>query len=228
MSFEIELRKTLVSDGREFRLDVQFKTDASRVVVIGPSGAGKSLMLQAMAGLLDLEFGRVRVDAQWLQDSTRGLNLPSRQRRLGFVFQDYALFPHLNVRQNIAFGLRQGWLNPRRLVASSASSEMEAVVERSLQRFELTEVAGLLPQALSGGQRQRTALARALASEPGALLLDEPFSALDPALRERMRDELAALLERLQLPMLMITHDAEDVRRFAQQSFELAQGRVQR
>ena len=223
MSFEIDLRRRLKSEAREFQLEVQFKTEASRVVVIGPSGAGKSLTLLAMAGLLDVDAGRVCVNGQCLQDSASGWRMPSRQRRLGYVFQDYALFPHLSVRQNIAFGLRQGWFNPRR---STVAGEAGQMVEDFLQRFDLTEVAEMLPQALSGGQRQRTALARALVAEPRALLLDEPFSALDPALRERMRDELAALLERLQIPMLMITHDAEDVRRFAQASFELAQGRV--
>jgi molybdate transport system ATP-binding protein len=152
-----------------------------------------------------------------LFDSSTGVNVPARARRFGYVFQDYALFPHLNVRQNIAFGLQGGLLNP------SPKADGDAV-QRWLQAFELTEVASQHPQQLSGGQRQRTAFARALVNEPQALLLDEPFSALDPALRERMRDELQRMLERIGIPMLMITHDPDDLLRFGDARLLLQDG----
>ncbi|WP_077037071.1 ATP-binding cassette domain-containing protein [Pelomonas sp. KK5] len=217
MSFEVRFRKTLPGSG--FALDIAFATTARRTVIYGPSGAGKSLTLQALAGLQRPDEGRIACDGEALFDAAAGIDLPARRRRFGYLFQDYALFPRLTVRQNIAFGLRRGWLNPPRRVDDPA-------VQRWLQAFELEGVAGQLPGELSGGQRQRTALARALVSEPRALLLDEPFSALDAALRARLRDELQQLLDRIDIPMLMITHDAEDLERFGQQRLLLEAGRI--
>jgi len=218
--FDVQIQKTVRSGGRKFVLDVSFKTKAQRTVIYGPSGAGKSLTLQAIAGLLKPDGGQIALQGQALFDAKQGLDLPSRERGFGYLFQDYALFPHLNVRQNIAFGLRRGWLNPPAAVAGRE-------VERWLQAFELEAVAGQRPHELSGGQRQRTALARALVNQPRALLLDEPFAALDPELRERMREELLALLDRLQIPMLMITHDPEDLVCFGQAKLLIAEGRIQ-
>jgi molybdate transport system ATP-binding protein len=217
MSFDVQIRKQVSSVGRRFELDVHFKTEARRTVIYGPSGAGKSLTLQAIAGLLKPDSGRIAFDAQTLFDASSGVNVPARARHFGYLFQDYALFPHLNVRQNIAFGLQTGLRNPKAHVSGVA-------VERWLKAFELGEVAGQRPHQLSGGQRQRTALARALVSEPRALLLDEPFSALDPELRERMRDELQTLLDRIDIPMLMITHDPEDLARFGEARLLLRDG----
>lgn len=223
MSFEIRIHRRMPAPpgatGSGFALDLDLRTEARRLVIHGPSGAGKSLTLQAIAGLLRPDEGLVRVAGETLFDSSRRLDLPSRERRLGYLFQDYALFPHLDVRQNIAFGLQRGWRNPSR----SAADER---VRHWLSRMALEGVASQRPHQLSGGQRQRTALARALITEPRALLLDEPFAALDPALRERLREELAALLERLQIPLLMITHDIEDLERFGEARVQLQDGRV--
>jgi len=219
MSFDVQIRKRLSSANRSFELDVRFRTEARRTVIYGPSGAGKSLTLQAIAGLLKPDSGRIAFDDEPLFDGGAGVDLPARARRFGYLFQDYALFPRLNVRQNIAFGLRRGWFNPPR-------QKVDEAVEGSLRAFELTEVAGQRPHELSGGQRQRTALARALVSEPRALLLDEPFAALDPELRERMRDELQTLLERIEIPMLMITHDPDDLARFGESRLLLRGGMI--
>jgi len=219
MSFDVQIRKRVNSANRSFELDVRFRTEARCTVIYGPSGAGKSLTLQAIAGLLKPDSGRIACDDEPLFDSGAGVDLPARARRFGFLFQDYALFPRLNVRQNIAFGLKRGWFNPSRNAA-------DAAVDRWLRAFELTEVAGQKPHELSGGQRQRTALARALVAEPRALLLDEPFAALDPELRERMRDELQALLARIDIPMLMITHDPEDLARFGESRLLLRGGSI--
>jgi molybdate transport system ATP-binding protein len=219
MSFDVQIRKKISGGGRSFELDVRFRTEARRTVIYGPSGAGKSLTLQAIAGLLKPDSGRISVDEQPLFDAAAGIDVPARQRRFGYLFQDYALFPHLNVRQNIAFGLQRGLLNPPRDADG-------ATVERWLQAFELGALAGQRPQQLSGGQRQRTALARALVNEPRALLLDEPFSALDPELCGRMRDELETLLDRIDIPMLMITHDPEDSARFGDTRLLLRDGRI--
>lgn len=217
--FDVQIRKRITSPGRSFELDVSFSTEARRTVIYGPSGAGKSLTLQAIAGLLTPDSGRIVFGGDTLFDSGAGILRPARERRFGYLFQDYALFPHLNVRQNIAFGLRQGWRNP-------PAQGRDAAVEHWLQAFELEAVAGQRPHQLSGGQRQRTALARALVNQPRALLLDEPFAALDPELRGRLRDELQALLHRIEIPMLMITHDPEDLARFGEARLQLRDGRI--
>ncbi len=220
MSFDARFTKQVRSDGgRQFELDIQFFTASRSTVIHGPSGAGKSLLLQALAGLLQPDQGQIRFDGATLFDASSQQNLPARARQFGYLFQDYALFPKLTVRQNVAFGLQRGWLNPNRTTTDPR-------VARWLEAFELTEVAEQWPHTLSGGQRQRTALARALVNEPRALLLDEPFSALDPALRGRMRDELQQLLAKLALPMVMITHDPEDLERFGETRLLVVNGRV--
>jgi molybdate transport system ATP-binding protein len=180
MSFDVDIRKTVSSERRSFELRVQFHARARRTVIFGPSGAGKSLTLQAIAGLLQPDAGRIVFDNDVLFDRAANIDVPARRRNFGYLFQDYALFPKLNVRQNIAFALQSGLRNP----SSQAGGE---AVEQWLRAFELDEVASQRPNELSGGQRQRTALARALVHSPRALLLDEPFSALDPELRQRMR-----------------------------------------
>ena len=155
-----------------------------------------------------------------LFDAAAGVHLPPQQREVAYVFQDYALFPHLTVRQNIAFSLAPGWLNPR-------PRHRDDTVEYWLDAFRLRALADQFPSELSGGQRQRTALARALVSRPRALLLDEPFSALDPALRVAMRDELDELQQRLQVPMVLITHDPEDAAVFGDHVLNLQDGRLE-
>ena len=217
MSFDVDIDKTLRSDHRSFRLRVRFRASAKRSVIFGPSGAGKSLTLQALAGLLTPDTGRITFDGETLFDQAAGIDVPARARGFGYLFQDYALFPRLNVRQNIAFGLQAGLRNPSAHVGGDA-------VERWLDAFELGGVASQRPAELSGGQRQRTALARALVHSPRALLLDEPFSALDPELRDRMRAELDELLQRIDIPVVMITHDPEDLAWFGDEAFYLRDG----
>lgn len=220
MSFDVDIRKTVSSERRSFSLRVRFRTMARRTVIFGPSGSGKSLTLQALAGLLKPDSGHISFAGDRLFDADAHIDVPARQRGFGYLFQDYALFPKLNVRQNIAFGLQSGWRNP----AATAGGE---IVERWLTAFELNDVAAQRPGELSGGQRQRTALARALANSPRALLLDEPFSALDPALRQRMRKELDDLLRRVDVPVVMITHDPEDLEWFGDESLSLRDGVIE-
>ncbi|MEO8805051.1 MAG: ATP-binding cassette domain-containing protein [Burkholderiaceae bacterium] len=217
MSFDVDIHKTVRSERRSFSLHVRFQTGARRTVIFGPSGAGKSLTLQALAGLLKPDTGRIAFGDEVLFDGASGIDIPARHRGFGYLFQDYALFPKLNVRQNVAFGLSHGLRNP--------SSKVDgAVVDRWLRAFELVDVAGQRPDELSGGQRQRTALARALVHAPRALLLDEPFSALDPELRDRMRTELDALLQRIDILVVMITHDPEDLDWFGEEVLYLRDG----
>jgi molybdate transport system ATP-binding protein len=220
MSLVVDIRKTYATPERQFALDVAFTSNAQRIVLFGPSGAGKSLTLQAIAGLLTPEQGSISLNGETLFDAARGIDVPTQARRVAYLFQDYALFPHLNVRQNLAFGLRRGWRNPR-------ANAMPPEVEYWLRAFELEALAGHFPAQLSGGQKQRVALARALIAQPRILLLDEPFSALDVAMRQRMRRELADLQARLDIPMVLITHDPDDVAAFGDEVVRLHDGRVQ-
>lgn len=219
MKLDLDIRKTLRSGGRGFELDVQLRSDADRIVIVGPSGSGKSLTLKAMAGLLTPDHGHIRLDGITLFDADARTCLPARAREMAYVFQDHALFPHLTVRQNIGFALKRGWLNPGR-------GRTHPRVDHWLDAFGLTTLAEQYPHELSGGQRQRTALARSLVNKPRALLLDEPFAALDPDLRHTMRQELAELQQRLQVPIILITHDAEDAAVFGEHVFHLADGHI--
>jgi molybdate transport system ATP-binding protein len=208
MRWDVAISKTVGSGAQRFDLNVAFRSDVERLVLFGPSGAGKTMTLKAIAGLVRPDAGRIEMAGTTLFDAERGIDTPARQRDCGYLFQEYALFPHLTVRQNIAFGLATGWRNPRRDGGGAA-------VDRWLDALELRPYATRFPDQLSGGQRQRVALARALAGEPRALLLDEPFAALDEPLRNRLRAELAELQARLALPIVLITHDPADVDAFA-------------
>ncbi len=206
----VQIEKELASArGRVFHLAVEFVSDADFTVVYGPSGAGKSLTMRAIAGLAHPDRGRIVLGERTLFDSAAGVNLPARQRNIGYVFQDYALFPHKTVFQNVAFGLEVdgGW--PWRL-----TSGQRAEVLRFLDLFEIRDLALAYPDELSGGQRQRVALARAFIRQPDLILLDEPFAALDPAMRGRMRQKFLDLHRCLPVPVVLISHDPADVDAF--------------
>lgn len=214
--FDICVQKTYGSGG--FSLDVQIQSQVQRLVLLGPSGAGKSLTLKAIAGLLTPDHGHIRIRDQWYFNYSNGLNLAPQDRQIGYVFQDYALFPHLNVLQNLSFALTRTLLNP--------GKHLQQQVVPWLEQFGLTSCATLYPHQLSGGQKQRVALARALVAKPKALLLDEPFAAVDTELKHRLRHELLKIQTQTQLPMIIITHDPTDADYLGQQVVELRQGRV--
>lgn len=218
MTWDFEVEKTLRHGEARFVLQVHVSSPARRLALHGPSGAGKTQTLKMLAGIVRPERGRIAVAGRTLFDSECRVDLAPQRRRLACVFQDYALFPHLTARQNIAFARRAGWLNPPRDIE-------DALVQRWIDAFQLGAVAGQYPHQLSGGQRQRTALARALVTEPAALLLDEPFAALDSTLRRRLRAELHELQARLAIPMLLVTHDAEDLDTLADEVVHLDDGR---
>jgi molybdate transport system ATP-binding protein len=208
MKWDVSIRKKMDTGPQGFALDIAFSSDAARLVLFGSSGAGKTLTLKAIAGLLRPDQGRIAFDGESLFDAAAGIDVPARDRGLGYLFQEYALFPHLTVRQNIAFGLDKGLRNPARRRDDPAT-------EKWLDALELRAFCDRFPDQLSGGQRQRAALARALAAEPRALLLDEPFAAMDVPLRGKLRAQLHELQARFALPILLITHDAADVEAFA-------------
>jgi molybdate transport system ATP-binding protein len=175
---------------RSFTLGLSLEVDGT-VALVGPSGAGKTSVLRAVAGLVRPSSGRIALgDDVWV-DSARGVFLPPDRRRVGLVFQEYALFPHMTVRENVAYA------------GAGRADEY-------LERFRISHLAKARTTELSGGERQRVALARALAREPGVLLLDEPLSALDAHTKSAVRAELRELLADLALPTLLVTHDFED------------------
>ena len=192
-----------------FSLDVSLSADDDCVAFFGHSGSGKTLTMQAVAGLFKPAQGHIAVGGRTVFDSGKRICLPARSRRLGYLFQDYALFPHLSVRENIAFALAGG----RRFLFMDKQQKQR--VDEMLRIFEIEHIAGQRPPFISGGQKQRVALARALANRPDILLLDEPFSALDPLMRERMRSQCKELLARFSTPTIVITHDPADVAVFA-------------
>jgi molybdate transport system ATP-binding protein len=173
---------------RSFSLSLAVELGRETLALVGPSGAGKSSVLRAIAGLLRPERGRIALGARPWLDTEEQIDLPPERRSVGLVFQEYALFPHLDVRRNVAFGGR-------------------GRVDELLERFRISHLARARPADLSGGERQRVALARALARDPAVLLLDEPLSALDAHTRGVVRGELAELLAELRLPTLLVTHD---------------------
>lgn len=189
----------------DFTLDVAFETSASGITALfGPSGAGKSLTLRHVAGLERPDRGSIRLGDRTLVDVAAAVFVRPQERRIGLVFQEYALFPHLDVRANIAFGLHAWGREPR-----------DRRVRELLELVGLEGYDGRKPRSLSGGERQRVALARALAPEPELLLLDEPFAALDFRVRGDLRRALAEIQRHTSVPMILVTHALDDVRALA-------------
>ncbi len=197
-----------------FTLDLQVDVNNQILVLWGPSGAGKTTVLQCLAGLLKPDGGYIRLNDRELFSSDKRINTPARLRNIGYLFQDYALFPHMTVRQNVMYGLKKNkpatghTVNPLELLDS----------------FGVGHLVDRYPRQLSGGEKQRVALARALAAEPQLLLLDEPFSALDKGTRVKLRQELRIIHQKWRIPFIVVTHDEEDARYLGNKTLYLNKG----
>ena len=198
-----------------FALQLAFSSSSRRLGILGASGAGKSQLLRCLAGLETPQWGRIELNGRVLFDSESKINLPLQRRRIGLVVQHYALFPHLNVAENVGFSLSR--LPPE---------QRQERVRHQLERVGLRELGHRYPSQLSGGQQQRIALARALASEPDLLLLDEPFSAQDTYRRRHLQQQLADLLQDCQVPALLVTHDLEEAYRLSDDLLVINQGKL--
>jgi molybdate transport system ATP-binding protein len=197
-----------------FDLAVEVACPPDRItVLIGPSGAGKTTLIRIIAGLVKPDEGHVRFGDEVWTDTARRINLPPQKRRLGYVFQDYTLFPHLSIFDNAAF---------------AAGKNRREAVRPLLERFGLWSLRDRKPDAVSGGERQRCALCQALVREPRLLLLDEPFSALDVFTRRDLRDELLRIKKELSIPVVYVTHDVNEALYLANHLLPLVGGRVDR
>lgn len=217
--WDISIAKKYIGKNRVFKIDLHLQSDAQRLVLFGASGAGKTQILKILSGLSIPDKGRIVFDNTVLFDQERSINLPPKQRSLAYVFQEYALFPHLTVLQNIAFPLNQGWFNKGQKFTNED-------IEKWIEKFDLKSLVYQYPHQLSGGQSQRVALARALVSKPKALLLDEPFSALDQNLRQTLRQELQDLQAQFSIPMILISHHVEDVENFGDEVIQIDHGNI--
>lgn len=207
MALLVDIRKRLGN----FQLDVRFEAENERLALLGASGCGKSVTLRCIAGILTPDEGRIVLDGTVLYDSASRIDLPPQKRQVGYLFQQYALFPNMTVRQNIAAAVRE-------------RTRRQAVTAEKLRQFQLEDAAEKKPWQLSGGQQQRTALARILASGPKAILLDEPFSALDSYLKYQLELELTEMLEQFPGTVLWVSHDRGEVFRSCQRVCVLDRG----
>lgn len=196
----------------DFTLDIRFQVDRERLALFGPSGSGKSLTLKCIAGIEKPDEGRIVLNDRVLFDSQKNINLPPRLRRVGLLFQNYALFPNMTLRKNIEMGQRKA--NPER-------------VRAIMEDFSLTEMQNLYPHQLSGGQQQRVALARMLVNEPEIVMMDEPFSALDTHLRSQVEYEVLEILEQFQGNAISVSHNMEETYRFAKKIAVFHEGRIE-
>ncbi|MGN0298919.1 MAG: sulfate/molybdate ABC transporter ATP-binding protein [Lachnospiraceae bacterium] len=217
MAIEVKIKKQL----GEFLLDIELKSDSRRIGILGASGCGKSMTLKSIAGIEMPDQGFISVDGRVLFDSAKKVNIKPQLRRVGYLFQNYALFPNMTVAANIAAGLR------------GSRRQTDQCVMKMIHKFRLDGLENRFPGQLSGGQQQRVALARIMAYEPDVILLDEPFSALDMFLKDRLQQELMEMLEDYQGTVILVSHSRDEIYRFSEELLivdagkSVCQGRTQ-
>ena len=217
---EVQLKKTFPGATAPFELDVSFRTEPGISVLFGPSGSGKTTILGSVAGVLRPDAGQVTADGVCFFDAGKGVNLSIRRRQVGYLFQSLALFPHLTVFGNVAYGL--GGITFR----GSKRAERRARVEGQLHKLRIAHLSDRYPRQISGGQQQRVALARALVNHPRVLLLDEPLSGLDLPVKQEILTDLREGVKSLRIPVLYVTHDAQEAARVGERLLVLENGRI--
>lgn len=210
MSIEVQLHKKL----KGFELDMAFKTRGKCTGILGASGCGKSMTLKCIAGLEKPDIGEVKLGEKILFNKIQKTNLPPQERKVGYLFQNYALFPHMTVEENISVGIKGNKL------------EISDKINEQIERFRLKGLEKHYPSQLSGGQQQRVALARILAYEPEVLLLDEPFSALDSFLKDDLAKQLLEVLEDFKGDMMMVSHSRDELYTFCDQLIVMKDGKA--
>ena len=214
MALSVDVEKRF----RGFSLRIAFEAENETLALLGASGCGKSMTLRCIAGVEKPDRGRIVLDGETLFDSEKHICLPPQQRKMGLMFQHYALFPHMTVEQNVLCGARRALRGGQR----------DSAVQDALEALGLMELKNRLPGQLSGGQQQRTALARILVSQPSLLMLDEPFSALDSHLRFRMEEQTRQVIRQFGKTVLLVSHDRDEVYRMADRVAILKNGQIER
>jgi molybdate transport system ATP-binding protein len=214
-TLEVRVLRHAITQEREFVLDVEFRAEPGFTILFGPSGAGKTTLLDCIAGLVAPDAGRIAISGRALFDADRHLNLAPSVRRIGYVFQDLALFPHLTVEQNVQYGL-----------AHLSGKDRRHRTAAMLESFRIPSLARRYPKEISGGERQRVALARTLVTDPAALLLDEPMAALDAATKAKIFDDSRAWNAAHGIPILYVTHNREEVFALGERAIVLDRGRI--
>lgn len=215
MSLEVKIKKKL----KEFILESELNVETGCTGLMGPSGSGKSITLKCIAGVETADSGRIVLDGKILYDSEKKIDLPPQKRKIGYLFQGYALFPNMTIKENIKTGLR---------AKGFPKDEIEQKTNDMMKRFHIEELAKRYPRQISGGQKQRTALARMLVCEPEVILMDEPFSALDEYLREQMQDELSNMLAMLDKPAILVSHSSKEVENLCDKKYHIQRGHMEK
>lgn len=212
----------LIKQLNYFTLDVEYSMENELLVIEGSSGAGKTTILNCLAGIMKPDDGNITVDGRVLFSHTDKVNIAAEKRNIGYLFQSYALFPNMTVRQNVLYGLK----NKKEYRKKVSRKEMLEYADYMMETLGISHLANKNSSAISGGEKQRTALARAMVTKPSLLLLDEPFSALDENTKSRIYEEFNEFKETLKIPTILITHNHRETELFADKNITLKEGRI--